>query len=262
MIRSGQKYRLKRIALFYCGCIYQTNRVTPFICPTHRMVVTGIERMIYHETPVTIHRLTMHPLMSNNPYVMDNNEHNSLTSKEVIYMDGEEWDTGDEFYGLCNACYIEGAGAHPTDVSQCGCRNDECQYRWCGATQGLHSFYRMHVAQDYGLLTDDIESFERDIFSDGHEDGSCEDVQEGLKEERQWILEHAHQLLRDAPTKHPELLFYLGKKYLNEPIPSRSGTFMDVERKAVRLIATGVVDVHVATKSSDFSTQLSLFDGV
>ena len=132
---------------FYCGCSYRTIGDTAVFCPEHRAephrgFITGEETIrIPSPQPPDILRLGMNKHLTNQPRTLRNTEYNSIYTKVQVMGPGqEEWESDRaEEVGLCAACFIESQETWETGIAMCECGNEDCPYRWCGGTAGLHA---------------------------------------------------------------------------------------------------------------------------
>ena len=240
------EYRVKYIARFYCGCIYEIGfDMLPMICPVHRSILTGIEKIRSGmNDKITIRKLATYD-GSRVPLRLDNSKYGSLSKIEMVVGDGFE-DELDSEYGLCDACYIEYGSITPTYIPYCGCRNSECKYRWCGRTDGLHAFFKMHVNKSYGKIAEDYlvgrynpqsedayYYFDRDIFARGPAKETPNDWQEALNSERDDIKKAVEKLKVELLNSDSYFINNLSWLIKNK--------YMAIERKLTWLYCTGVL---------------------
>ena len=185
---------------FQCGCAYRTIADTPSFCPQHRAPITNNETM-YSTYPGTPHipGLIMHDHFTNLPVVLRNTSDNSLhTSITTRDGDGNEWEeTREDEVGLCAACLIDNDTHIPTRISMCECGNERCSYRWCGATTGLHAYWRLH-ARGQSEATTDIP--EMDIFSHGSFNDQSDVIRSTLDEERHQLITQVQEIMLKIQT--------------------------------------------------------------
>lgn len=182
-------------AHFRCGCAYRVLFDAVFFCPTHH------EPIIEYRTTVTptpeipdIPGLVMSRIFKDRPETLRNHAHNSL-HKTINVQDRrrQDWgDTGDEENGLCPACFVQHQDFIDTRVAACECRDEQCDYRWCGQTGGLHAWWGLHATGRSHELTGIPEE---DIFSHGAFEDLNDEVTQVLTAEEQWLKQAASLLV-------------------------------------------------------------------
>ena len=182
---------------FQCGCAYRTIGDTAVFCPQHREIITGIERI---ETPRPetpgVPGLVMDPYLKGAAHTLGNTRHNSLhTMTSVLDGQGNEWaGPSEETVGICAACFIDQEECLETRIAMCECGKAECSYRWCGSTEGLHAFWRLHVQ---GRSEEITGIPEQDIFSYGQHNEQSSEVTAALDQEREDLRSRAGELMKD-----------------------------------------------------------------
>ena len=185
---------------FYCGCSYRTIGDTAVFCPEHRAephrgFITGEETIrIPSPQPPDILRLGMNKHLTNQPRTLRNTEYNSIYTKVQVMGPGqEEWESERaEEVGLCAACFIESLETWETGIAMCECGNENCPYRWCGSTAGIHALWRLHAQ---GLCLETIQTDEQDIFTRGPYAEMDDETREKLDQERNGLERKASELL-------------------------------------------------------------------
>ena len=199
MTSTPTQYMLT-ITRFSCGCLYRTSTDQAVFCPAHRHrspvgFITGVET-IKAATPVVPHlaRLTMHPTLTGIPLELRCTQSNSLHQQvHTLDAQGNEWDRQTDQTGLCAACLVEHQEPNETRIAACECGDPDCSYRWCGSTQGVHAYWRLH-AQDLSQQSTGIPN--RDIFSHGPEKDLSQQVRAVLETERKDLNKQADRLLQ------------------------------------------------------------------
>ena len=182
---------------FQCGCAYRTIGDTAVFCPQHREIITGTERI---ETPEPktpdVPGMVMDPYLKGTAQTLRNTRHNSIhVMTSVLDGQGDEWDEpSEEMVGLCGACFIDEEQYYETQVAMCECGKEKCSYRWCGSTEGLHAFWRLH-AQGKSEETTGIP--ERDIFNYGQYSKQSSEVASALDQEREDLRSRAGEMTID-----------------------------------------------------------------
>ena len=190
------------IARFFCGCVYPNPKDLALFCPEHRGqphrgYITGHEDIrVHQDTPIPEQALHPHRSTSNSHHILQNSPHNSIhTVTSVLDNDHNEWATPEaEMTGLCAPCFIDSNYRIQTRTAMCECGNQECPYRWCGKTQGLHALWRFHAN---GQSMNAIGIPEAHIFSQGTFPDQPQRVKEILKEEEKNLEEQIHRIAHD-----------------------------------------------------------------
>ena len=160
------------ITRFYCGCVHLTPNDTAVFCPHHYKTNTPAyitsREQVAAAPPNPRKPVSMRYPMGSSPEVilLQNDATNSLHS--VSYVTDpqyNDWESPKSHHvGLCPPCFIDDGRLIQTRFARCECGDEECAYRWCGETQGLHGFWPIHAAGNSLKLTGIPES---DIFSHG-----------------------------------------------------------------------------------------------
>ena len=258
--------RVEYIARYHCGCVYRTRLGRAPICPKHRMVLTGEERIRYTGENLRIQNAAKMTRVPQMDQMLRNDQHNSLTRFESVGSHGQGYGERDVVdTGICNACYLEDDSSRGSGITICGCSNEDCKYRWCGRTQGLHAFHRMHVEKEYPGLADteeEAQQLDKRIFPIGEDDEVPRDWKDALERERDWLdqrsaeaTEHLARMHLQRGTQKARIpglvasLEWLEK--LNGPPQKRALTW---------LICTGAIRPPPAPPEDPMEGQLQLLD--
>lgn len=252
------------ITRFHCGCIFRTPVDTVVLCPNHKgrprsSFITGQERItIPAGYPNASKQLPIdrHPV--NRPRLLQNFPSNSIhTLSYITDPDHNPWsDPEAEITGLCAACFIDDNNLKQTRIAICECGDEQCAYRWCGDTTGLHAFWTIHAENRSEELTGISEGH---IFSHGAFDDLNPKAREALDAARAQLLEsvsRATQQFENArtranPASHRRAFepVYL-TDWLSRSYPLRTSTppnrdtrhqYASPRRKLTRLVAAGVL---------------------
>ncbi len=226
---------------FECGCIYRTISDTAVFCPEHRRPITE-EETINIPSPDTpdIPGLVMN---GRSPAILWNTGNNSLhTTTALLDGDSNEWaDPNDELVGICPACFIDKEEYLETGIAMCECGDQKCSYRWCGSTQGLHAFWRLHAE---GRSQETTGRHDTDIFSYGKYETQSPEIRAVLDQERTALEKQAQESLRNmvetrqdeeqqSTGQNPYLAPWLDRDY--EMMTSASGSSTTQEWARARL---------------------------
>ena len=182
---------------FGCGCAYRTTSDTAAFCPRHREIITGMETI---ETPgpetPDVPGLVMDPYLKGTAHTLRNTRHNSLhVMTSVLDGRGGEWaEPSEEIVGICAACFIDQEECSETQVAMCECGDEDCSYRWCGSTEGLHAFWRLHALGNSEETTGIPEC---DIFSHGQHSEQSSRVADALGQEREDLRSRAMEMMQE-----------------------------------------------------------------
>ena len=185
---------------FACGCAYRTVGDTAVFCPQHREIITGTERI---ETPGSetpdVPGLVMERYLKGEAHTLMNTRRNSLhTLTSVLDGMGNEWaEPSEELVGLCAGCFIDQEQHSETGAAMCECGDEDCSYRWCGSTEGLHAFWRLHVL---GKSEETTGISDVDIFSHGQYAEQRDRVTAALDREREEIQGRTVEMMNEMET--------------------------------------------------------------
>ena len=178
------------LARYFCGCVYKALQGEPaVVCPSHQgrpatSFITGMEGIrLPAASQRTPPQIPLNRRENVHPYTLFNNASNSLHTVTYV-MDGNhnEWTTPEAVEtGLCCACFIDREDSNETFYSLCECGNDNCTYRWCGDTDGLHGFWALHVQ---GKTEEETGIPDEHIFAHGGYEELPESTRNTLDEER------------------------------------------------------------------------------
>lgn len=223
---------------FHCGCIYQTIDEAVF-CPEHRRAdpvgfITSQETILTPDSrPPSIQGLVMNSFVKALPQTLRNDERNSIHVRATV-LDGrrEEWADEDvQEVGLCAACFIDQDEHKETGVAMCECGDEDCSYRWCGSTDGLHALWRLHAQ---GRSRESMGIPEEDIFSYGSSDKHEEAVRSTLDWERDHLREVGRELAQRAILARQMAAPGAGRRRSFDPVMMShwlDGEFRDMEEE-------------------------------
>ena len=182
---------------FACGCAYRTTGDTAVFCPQHREIITGTERIETQEPEIPeVPGMVMNKYVNGMPQILSNSRNNTLhTMTSVLDGRSNEWaEPTEDIVGICPACFIDQETCLETGVAMCECGNEDCSYRWCGSTEGLHAFWRLHALskseEETGIP-------ERDIFSHGPYSDLNSKAAAALDREREDLRGRAEELMKE-----------------------------------------------------------------
>ena len=198
-----------RTAQFQCGCVYQILGETAAACPQHQSPISREANYESH-TPENpgIPGLVMSQYFKSQPHILHNHNSNSLHNlTSVRDGQGNSWiDEQEDQTGLCAACLIDEDSYTETGYAICECGNENCSYRWCGATQGLHALWAVHVQ---GKAMELLGWPDEDIFSYGPYLDQKQEIKSILNEEQKLLIRRMEILLdgikKARSNRNPEL---------------------------------------------------------
>ena len=184
---------------YICGCVYRTVSDIAIFCPQHRdewhrgtIISQETIKIPSPETP-DLPGLVMHSWAPTTPVVLRNTASNSIHNEtSVLDGQGNHWSAKEEdLTGICAACFIDEEQLLETNIAMCECGAESCSYRWCGRTDGLHGFWKLHAQ---GRSEETVGRAESDIFSYGSYTEQTPEIRAVLDQEGENLRTQADQL--------------------------------------------------------------------